>query len=708
MTQLDYLHINPTPYVPQYSQLAANYLVWYLINQQKTWKIISTTHDAIEKILRQNKKLDLLDSLQKNITSYKDFESFVCSKRELQELLWNDFNNKNSRLFYDHNHIRYQSKVAIETYEGMKFFLENPEKSIYCDYIQNILIPQILDKNPKVLGTTIADKWQLEFVYCLISLIKQQNIDIKVGLWWYLPSVCMPDLIQSWLLNLLFEYIDFIVHNEWEIPLDKYIDYLDWKWLIEDVPQLLYKKWDRIVTNSLDEKGRIIPAKMASLDPSNIANPHFPDEIKNKLYMPRWWVVWLLMSRWCPYICSFCAIDKWYNRWAIAISVLKNNITISNRKQANQSARIIKIPEENLVDHIHAHYNAGTRIFSIVDESLQPSSIGKIVDKMKLKNLHDCSFEYYATLHKKYLDQDFCDRIWKMWFIFPQFWLETISEKALEKSCKNQNLITLHEQKDILKNCWSAWIMPHIFLMMWLPDQTHSDLSKTVAYLGDIGNNVLTIKPTTTKIAKYSEDSIYPERIGVALKEAKLFSANIPFEYNGFDDEVMRISQKSSNRWKNIFDLWIAIRHKYNFLTKELPYAYRLSLWQNKIVELTEEYYKKYPNINQRSYDWMVFKIWKEKILEDFRHIFIELLKENCTIDNLQIDIIVLIIRGIYLSWWKEERVISELKPLLNWNQKITSSFLEKAWESCCDIENEYIHYDHLLATLEKVWRLIE
>jgi hypothetical protein len=56
-------------------------------------------------------------------------------------------------------------------------------------------------------------------------------------------------------------------------------------------------------------------------------------------------------------------------------------------------------------------------------------------------------------------------------------------------------------------------------------------------------------------------------------------SANIPFEHqNNNKKEITRISQKSAQRRKMIFDLRIAIKHRYNFLTKELPYAHRLTL----------------------------------------------------------------------------------------------------------------------------------
>lgn len=332
MSKLDYLHINPTPYVPQYSQLAANYLVWYLLNKWKTWEIISTTHQSIEYILRQYNKEYLINDLQTHIDSYDNLELFIQSKRDLWILLQQKFNNTNSNLLYEHNHIRYQSIMNIETYDGMKNILDNPTKSIYYDYIQQELIPNIIDKNPKILGISIADKRQLEFVYCLISLLKNKKNNMKIGLWWYLLSVCMPDIINSPLIwNLLFDYIDFIVHNEWEIPLEKYLQYVDWELSLRDVPQLVYKDWNIIKWNSLTKEWRVLSDKMASLSPDEIPNPYFPKELKNQLYMPAGGVVGLLMSRWCPYICSFCAIDKWYNRWAIAVSEMANKEILEKR-----------------------------------------------------------------------------------------------------------------------------------------------------------------------------------------------------------------------------------------------------------------------------------------------------------------------------------------------------------------------------------------
>jgi fibrillarin-like rRNA methylase len=59
--------------------------------------------------------------------------------------------------------------------------------------------------------------------------------------------------------------------------------------------------------------------------------------------------------------------------------------------------------------------------------------------------------------------------------------------------------------------------MPHVFLMIGLPDQTSIDLLHMLTFLHQHGNHILTIKPTTTKIAKYSEDAIRPEKIGITL-----------------------------------------------------------------------------------------------------------------------------------------------------------------------------------------------
>jgi hypothetical protein len=64
----------------------------------------------------------------------------------------------------------------------MRKILDNPEQSIYYDYIQSSLIPDIVQKKPKVLGISIADKRQLEFVYYLISLLKKNTDNIKTGL----------------------------------------------------------------------------------------------------------------------------------------------------------------------------------------------------------------------------------------------------------------------------------------------------------------------------------------------------------------------------------------------------------------------------------------------------------------------------------------------------------------------------------------------
>jgi len=174
-------------------------------------------------------------------------------------------------------------------------------------------------------------------------------------------------------------------------------------------------------------------------------------------------------------------------------------------------------------------------------------------------------------------------------------------------------------------------IMPHIFLMIGLPNQTELDLARTIAYLKDISEYVLTIKPTNTKVAKYSQDAIQPTTTGLQLDEAKEFSANIPFQSTGTSD-VSYIPKKSVRARKNIFDLRIALRHPYNIFTKHVAYAHRLDTGLKNIQAIVTEYnkHKKAGTLPAilTQYDGDPFDLGEKEITRSFGHVFRKLLDQ--------------------------------------------------------------------------------
>lgn len=688
---VDYLHINPIPYVPQYSQLAAHYLVGYLQEAGKSWAIISATHQLLENTLKL-KAPEIAHRLKQPLSNYVDFLSYLQGKHQLEEIITKSYSNDQEQLRYVHNHLKLSSNRDVETFSGLLSLLQHPEQSVFYDYIEKNLIPDILQYRPKVLGITIGDKRQIPFSFALLWAMKKFVPTSKCWIGGYIPSVCSRDL---WLhkdeeeVIELFGYLDFIVHNEWEIPLLKYIDYIDGKEDIHAVPQLIYKENNQIMSNSLDADWWVIEEKMSSMSNSYTPRPYFTSEQLAQQLMPQWWVVSLLTKRWCSYRCSFCAIDKGYNRWAIRISQMA---TSSSRKQPPLQPATISNTHQ-IINDIEYYYNQGTRVFSIVDETLSPSTIEQLCHLLDEKQISWCSFEYYTTLHPKFLVKEFCRKIVEHGFIFPQFWLETLSPTALTTSQKNQNLITLSQQDTILQNCREAGIMPHVFLMIGLPNQTSIDLLQSLSFLQQHWKHMLTIKPTTVKIAKYSEDAIRPDQIGVILWEAKPFTANIPFQHNEHSS-IKRISKKSASARKIVFETRIALRHTYNIFTKHVPYASRLTVWKETIEDIVDKANRDTTNSLLPRLDGELAEHWKEKISRAFTHIIKELLSEISL--EKDTEVMIKLIKG--LSLLDEQQAKERLKKKMLWNLKNVEKVLHQ-----CDlfsVSGESI-FEQLLEILE-------
>jgi hypothetical protein len=79
-----------------------------------------------------------------------------------------NYTTMREQLTYSHNHLKVFTKGEVETFAGLLSLLQNPEQSVFYPYLHNVLLTDILQYNPKVLGITVGDKWQLPFSFALL------------------------------------------------------------------------------------------------------------------------------------------------------------------------------------------------------------------------------------------------------------------------------------------------------------------------------------------------------------------------------------------------------------------------------------------------------------------------------------------------------------------------------------------------------------
>lgn len=636
----DYMHITPPAYVPVHLHPAGHILSWFLNHKNKKSLVVPAHIESLVYILWQGDqitKAEIYSIFKKLIINIDDYRELVEYKHKIRDVL-QDYSNRTNEQYewvgdsekidYIHNHVVYRSRFDVETISWLIETAKNPEASVYYDYIISELIPKIIQKQPKVIWCTIADKQQAAFVMVLAWLLKwryKEVITAKIGIGGYLPTINKGELLLNPKSEQLFDYLDFCIHWEWEKAINWYIDYLDNKIALDKIPKLIYQNDNKIVANSLDQDGKIISSKMSYNVSRDIVMPDYKTIHQKQVRSPTGDIS-LVMARWCKYRCSFCAIPSAYDKTA----TIMDNLSIWEKESEipwilkdkklwywlwRQPLSIGATATWIMIKKLSEQ--SGANVVSFSDERMDPNDMRELAHHL-IDNDIEVVRSAYNTLDKDFMDDEFLDLISRAGFRFPQFWLEAISKSVLKATTKWQNIKTLSQQKKIFEKCVQHNIRPHIFLMIGLAQQSSLDLVATLTYLSDIGDSVLTIKPTTVKVSKASMDAIHSENVGLKLKEAKDFGTNIAFEHDQDNNKwLLRISRNLADSWKIIFDLWIALRHKYNLVTKQVSYTQRLWSGLENIVAIAEELSQQkdaWDDLDRLHYDGEPFERWSKVI----------------------------------------------------------------------------------------------
>lgn len=639
---MDYLHIMGPAYMPYHTHPAPHLIAGSLRDAGYAVDVAYSSIDALEFLVRKHPDGErLLEAMKMRIGTVDDFTVFVEAKKRIREIL--DAESKTfgngERFTYVHNHVKYAGKYNSNSIAGLVEAAKNPNESIFCEYVEKELIPHLVETQPKLIGFTITDSSQAAFPLVVAGLIKgkyrEQLPDTKIVLGGYLVSVNKESFAkpeEKPEISEFFSYVDFLMHNEAESAVVKLMEHIEGRIGKAEVPKLIYFENGKVKMNSLDENGLIVPEKMDAVNPDRLSAPFYTEKNFAQLHLPvDGKEMSLIINRGCPFRCSFCGIDKTYDGLAIWIDNQKRLVS-GTLPLGRQKYRLITNRSiDKLLDDVEPHCRKnGVVVLSLGDERIPPQQMLTLSEKIAERKLR-IAWSAYATLDREFMESDFCQTLAKGGCRFLQFGLETISAKSLKATNKGQNIATLDSQKTIFENLFNAGIMPHVFLMIRLPQQMNVDLLATLSYLSDISPCVLTIKPTTAKVTKQSMDAIKPSDTDLRVKEDANadFSPNVPFETG-----PGRISRKDADAWKIVMDAWVALRHPPNLVTKELAYSQRLSAGMETVIRLSDELRTlketgDLPGIFSRL-DGESFDRGERKVLDAFRKVALAVLEELC------------------------------------------------------------------------------
>lgn len=351
---------------------------------------------------------------------------------------------------YDFHHKRLNNKVLdldIEKYKNeINIFLEhgrieNKLKSLIVT-ISNLISIQNFD----LIGFSIFSELHFFFALMLSKHIKQSNnAPIVFGG----PYINLYGQFLSNSFNI-FNSIDYLVIGDGRTPLLRLIDYLSRDIRISEVPNLIYKAKEKIISNSKERYSlEDIPIPdFNGLDLMQYKNKSSIFSSNNYIGFP------YLISTGCTNKCSFCN----FREPKLEFKSHKKVIYDLNQMKSIYNAKIFRFCDE-LINNSYEYL-----------EKLCDYFIEKLEGKI-----------YWSVFAKvENLDRHILEKMKKAGCFTLRFGIESGSDKMLKMMNKG---FTVEQASKTLKNAYAAGLKNHIYLLAGHPHETQEDIEQTSEFI---------------------------------------------------------------------------------------------------------------------------------------------------------------------------------------------------------------------------------
>ncbi len=411
--------------------------------------------------------------------------------------------------------MRYSCRASQDVFAAINDRKEN----LFIEYFEKKTVPEILEKRPDLVGISIINTSQLIPGLTLANLIKKADDKIHINIGGSVFTRLINEISNN---DGLFSIIDSIIVHEGETALLGLIKHLENGFDIENVPNLIYKKGDKIRMNKLSPAGE---------DINSLPTPDF-DGFPLELYLSPHLVLPLLSSRGCYWgKCTFCDHSFGY----------------SGKYRPREAGMLY-----NDLDVLKKKY--GTGFFTFQDEGLSPKLISALSDKIIQNDLNiswlaDSRFE---PAFSKEISQKMARAGCKMLY----FGLESGNERILacmDKGIKKENV------RKICKYCSDAGIWTHLFLIFGFPTETPEEAKETMNFVLANSSIIRSMSFGSFQLTKHSKVYENPEKFGVAkIKQDDDLDISLWYEC----DVVRGMSKKDTDAVIKTFDALLSKRYK--------------------------------------------------------------------------------------------------------------------------------------------------
>lgn len=403
----------------------------------------------------------------------------------------------------------YSNELLTLDYETIKYYVFDDNSNIFNGYFSSML-EQIKAHNADYIGISINSSSQIVAGLTLAHMLKKEtNAHIDIG------GNHFGRVVDA--LEKYPEFFELFCHSvlveEGEVPCVQLARHIAGEIPIEDVPNLMYLKDGKVVSNPKIEPKKLNDLKIPSLDGYDLSQYFAPE-----IVMP------YPASRGCYWRkCSFCDHDfgMFYN--------------IKNIDKLIEEMKIFK-----------EKYNITK--YEFIDEAISPAYM-EAMSKRILEEGLDVQFICDARLETGFT-KEICELAVKAGLRMVLWGFESGSKKIMKLINKG---IDIDKRLDILRTAREAGIYNFAFIFFGFPAETRRDALKTIKVICDNTDIINSYGKSVFTMGKHTKLREAPEKYGVigATKQVSEFSPTYEYTAVGMTkeelNEVINLCTKRAN-----------------------------------------------------------------------------------------------------------------------------------------------------------------
>ncbi len=396
-------------------------------------------------------------------------------------------------LFYS-----YENQLLKYNYELVKYFVFSESTNIFTEFYKKWL-PKIIKKKANYIGISINTNTQLIAGLTLSSLLKKHtNAHISIGGNYFtriLESVKKePDFFDI--------FADSIMVSEGDKPILELVKYLDNKITIEEVPNIVYKKDNKIIQNPLCE-----PYSLDELPTPDFSDFKFSDYFVPEVVLP------VETNRGCYWAkCTFCDFSHGKKYSFKNVDKLINELKEYKKKYKINN-------------------------FNIIDEAVRPSYLNELADKLIENNLN-INYHFYSRTESEFT-KEILEKARKSGLRMVLWGIESGSRRVLEFSNKG---VDFDERFNVLKNAHNAGIWNNALTFCGLPTETKEEAIQTIEIIRKNSDVIDSNGVIPFVLSNQSIISKNPSKYGITNfdPDDEPFSTGIKFDSLGMSHKEVR------------------------------------------------------------------------------------------------------------------------------------------------------------------------